>query len=100
VRPNHQTTNLDFPNLFHQFFSVLAENKLIIGPKLRKKNLFWLCFGPMKSLFSFSTTKIEKHWWKKWGNQDWLFGNLMSGTRKTFIFIEFIHRFVTEFVKL
>ena len=31
----HQTTNLAFPNYFHEFFSVW-ENKHFIGPKLRK----------------------------------------------------------------
>jgi hypothetical protein len=43
VTSNHQTTNLVFPNFFNEFFSVWSveeENKLFIGPKLRK-NLFW-----------------------------------------------------------
>ena len=43
----HQTTNLDFPNFFYEFFSVTAvekEDKLFIGPKLKKT-----CFGPIKT---------------------------------------------------
>ena len=55
---NHQTTNLDFPNLlcllvsfcflqiFHEFFSAVweveKENKLFIGPKIRKRRLIWI----------------------------------------------------------
>ena len=37
---NHQTTNFVFHNFFREFFSVWPdekENKLFIGPKLRKK---------------------------------------------------------------
>ena len=67
----HQTTNLVFPNFFQEFFSVLAvekENKLFVGPKLKKT---WL--GTIKSLFSFSTAKTEKNWWKNWGKQNWWF---------------------------
>jgi hypothetical protein len=40
VTSNHKTTNLVFPNFFHEFFSALAvekENELFIGPKLKKK---------------------------------------------------------------
>ena len=66
VTSNRQTTNLVFPNFFHEFFSVWEdekENKLFIGPKMRKKT----CFGPIKSLFSFSTVQAEKNSWKKLG---------------------------------
>jgi hypothetical protein len=31
------------------------------------QNKFFLCFGPSKSLFSFSTAKTEKNSWKKLG---------------------------------
>ena len=65
VTSNHQTTNLVFPNYFQEFFSVWTvekENKLFIGPKLRK-NLFWT----NKKLSSFSTAKTEKNSWKKLG---------------------------------
>jgi hypothetical protein len=67
VTSNHQTTNLVFPKFFYQFFSVSVvkkENKLFIGTKPRKT-----CFGPIKSLFSFSTAQAEKNW----GKQDWWF---------------------------
>ena len=66
VTSNHQTTNLVFPNFFHEFFSVWAVekyNKLFIGPKLRKK----ICLGPIKSLLSFSTAQLRKFHGKKWG---------------------------------
>ena len=60
IKPtNHESC---FPN----FFSVSGdenENKLFIGPKLRKN-----CFGPMKSLSSFSTVQAEKDLWKIGGN--------------------------------
>ena len=48
----HQTTNLAFPNYFHEFLSVW-ENKHFIGPKLRKVH----------------------------GKQNWLLSGLMSRTR-------------------
>ena len=52
-RPN---TNLVFTN-FSQFdYLVEKENKLFIGPKLGKN-----CFGPIKSLFSFSAAQAEKN---------------------------------------
>ena len=63
---NHQTTNIVSPNFFPEIFSVLAvekENKLFIGPK----QFFFFSFGPIKSLFSFSTAKTEKNLWKKLG---------------------------------
>ena len=41
--------------------AVEKENKLFIGPK----QVFFLSFGPMKSLFSFPTAKTEKNLWKK-----------------------------------
>jgi hypothetical protein len=42
VTSNPQTMNLVFPNFFHDIFSVeQLKKKLFIGPKLRKKNLFW-----------------------------------------------------------
>jgi hypothetical protein len=66
VTAKKQTTNLVFPNYFYQLFSVLVvekENKLFIGPKLRKKT----CFGPKKSWVSFSTATTEKNSWKKLG---------------------------------
>ena len=48
VTSNHQTTNLVFPNFFHEFFSVFAVEKI---------TFYWFktgCFlsvGPMKKLF-------------------------------------------------
>ena len=65
---SHQTTNFVFPNFFHEFFSVLAvekENNHFIGPK----QVFFLSFGPIKSLFSFSTAKTEKNSRKNWVNK-------------------------------
>ena len=62
VTANQQTTNLVFLNFFHEIFSVEKENKLFIGPKLRK-----ICFRPIKSLLSFSTAQTEKSSWKKLG---------------------------------
>jgi hypothetical protein len=56
---NPQTTNLVFLNSFHELFSVLAvekENKQTIGPK----QVFFLNFGQMKNLFSFSTAQLRK----------------------------------------
>ena len=61
----HQTTNSVFPNFFHEFFSVWPdekENKLFIGPKLKKK----ICYGPV-NFVSFSTAEAEKLSWKKLG---------------------------------
>ena len=49
VTSNHQTTNFVFPNVFHEFFSVLAvekENKLFYG---LKQNFFFLSFEPVES---------------------------------------------------
>jgi hypothetical protein len=49
------TSNQFSPNFFREFFSVLAvekENKLFIGPKLRKT-----CFGPN---FFFQLLKLRK----------------------------------------
>ena len=34
-------------------------------------------FELLKSLFSFSTAKIEKNSWENWGKQDWWFGGLV-----------------------
>ena len=69
----HQTTNLDFPNFFYEFFSE-KENKLFIGSKLK------ICFGPINSVLSFSTAQTEKNSWKKMGKTNWLFDGLMSQT--------------------
>ena len=58
---------LFFP-IFSTNFSQLEQLKRIanffIGPK---QIFFSLSFGPMKSLFSFSTAKNEKRSWKKLG---------------------------------
>ena len=62
----HQTTNLVFPNFFHEYFSVLSVEK-------RKKHFSLVqnwekdCFRPIKSLISFSTDKTVKYSWKKLG---------------------------------
>jgi hypothetical protein len=59
-----KTTNLVFPNFIHKVLSswtVEKENKLFIGPN----QVFFLHFGPMKSLFSFSSPQTEKNLWKK-----------------------------------
>ena len=64
----HQRANLVFPNFFHEIFSVLAvqkERKLSIGPKA----VFFLSFGPMKSLFSSSTAQLRKFRGKKSENK-------------------------------
>jgi hypothetical protein len=61
--PNHEFC---FPQFFQRIFLCLTrekENKLFTGPKLRKKT----CFGPVKSLFSFSTDQAEKNSLKKLG---------------------------------
>ena len=72
---NLQTTNLVFPKFF-SVWAVEKETKLFIDPKLRQ-NLFWT----NKNEFSFSTANTEKNSWKNWGNQDYLFGGLISRTR-------------------
>ena len=57
------STNLVSPHFFHKFFSVSAvekENKLFIGLKQ-----FFFRFGPITTLFSFSTPQGEKNSWKK-----------------------------------
>ena len=74
------------PILFSPFFSTnLSQfeqlkkktNLQFIGPKLKKTT----CFGPIKSLFSFSMAKTEKNSWKKLGITLRLFGGLKSRTR-------------------
>jgi hypothetical protein len=50
-----------------------------------KNRFFFLtyCFGPIKSLLSFSNAQTEKHIrGKNLGKRNWLFGGLMSRTRK------------------
>jgi hypothetical protein len=68
-------------NRYHLFHDIKPPAKLIlISPnfsqleQLKKKtnfllvqNMFFLSFGPMKSLFSFSTSQTEKNSWKKIG---------------------------------
>ena len=60
VTSNLQTTNLGFPNFFHDFFSVLAVEKekrqLLIGQKIRKKT-FWT---NRKFVFFFNYLNWEK----------------------------------------
>jgi hypothetical protein len=58
--------------IFPQFEQLKNENKLFIGPKLRK-NLFWT-----NKKFLFQMLKLRKNRRKNWGKQDWLFGGLMS----------------------
>ena len=63
----HQTTKqtILFSLIFSTNFSHLSSckrKKTFIGPKMRKN-----CFGPIKSLLSFSTAKTEKNSWKKFG---------------------------------
>jgi hypothetical protein len=43
-----------------------------------------ICFGPIKSLLSFSTAKTEKKIMRK---KDWLFDGLMPRTRYTLQFL-------------
>ena len=60
VTSNHQTTNLVFPNFFHEFFSVLAvekENKFFIGPK---KWVFFQFWTNEKFVFFFNCSNWEK----------------------------------------
>ena len=79
VTSNHQTTNLVFPNFFLEFFSVWGdekENKLFIGPKLRKK-----LFGTNL----FQLLKLRKNRGKNWGKQYSWFGGLMSWTIHSFL---------------
>ena len=57
---NHQTTNLVFPNFFPKFSSLLKvekENKLFVGPKLRKKNLFLTNNKAIEELECIKNTK-------------------------------------------
>ena len=61
VTSNLQTTNFVFSTNFSQF-EQLKTNKLFIGSKQ-----VFLSFGPMKSLFSFSTAKTEKYLREKLG---------------------------------
>ena len=93
VTSNDQTTNLVFPNFFHEIFSVeqLRKKKqtLFIGPKLREKKI---CFGPIKSLL-FQLLKLRKNRGKNWGKQNWLFGGLMSRTRYKIALCK-IHNFI------
>ena len=59
VTSNHQTSNLDFPNFFLEFFSVIAvetENKLFIGPK-QVLFQFWI---NEKFVFFFYCSNWEK----------------------------------------
>ena len=53
----------------------------------KETDFFFLIFGPMKSLFSFSSGQTEKNW----GKQNSWFGGLMSQTKipKNCIFLNF-----------
>jgi hypothetical protein len=65
VTSNHKTTNLVFPNFFHEFFSALSvekENELFIGPKLKKK-LFWT--NKKSVCFLFQLLKLRENGGKK-----------------------------------
>ena len=72
VTPDNQ---FYFPNFFHEIFSVWPvwkENKLFIGPKLRKKPVL-----EQKKFTFFSTDKTEKNLRKKLGKirmKVWWFG--------------------------
>ena len=58
-----------FPPFFPQNFlswAIEKETELFISSKLRKKKI---CFGPTKSLLSFSTAQTEKNLWKKLGEK-------------------------------
>ena len=59
--PFCRTLNSWIGEFMISFFDVT--NRLFITEKMRKKK----CFGPIKSLFSFSTAQIEKNPWKKLG---------------------------------
>ena len=98
----HQTTKppILFSPIFSTNVSPFEQLKKKTNILLVQNRFFFSVLDQWKVCFLFQLLKKRKIRGKKWGNQDWLFGNWMSGTRKTFIFIEFIHRFVTEFVKL
>jgi hypothetical protein len=67
VTSNHQTTNLDFPNFFHEFFSVLAvekENKFF---QLLKQ--FFSQFWANDRFVFFSTAQTENFEGKNWENK-------------------------------
>ena len=65
VTLNHQTTNLVFTNFFHETSQLSSwKRKLTFRwSKTEKKK----CFGPIKSLLSFSTAQTTKNSWKKLG---------------------------------
>ena len=79
---NIKTTNLVFSNFFHEIFSASAVEKETNF--LLVHNRFFLSFGPMKSLFSFSSGQTKKNW----GKENWWFGELMSRMKipKNYIF--------------
>ena len=76
----HQSTNLVFPNFFHNFF---------------------VSFGPLKILFSFSTGHIIEKIGEK---QNWWFGCLMSRTRYKqhlkLVTLKFVFRCLYELNKI
>ena len=58
MKSNYKITNLVFPNFSHEFFSARAvekKNNLSIG----SKQIYFLGFGPVKSLFSFQMLKLR-----------------------------------------
>ena len=88
VTSNHQTTNLVFPNFFHETFSAWAVEKTTTLYWSKQNRFFFLRFGPMKSLFSFSSGQTEKNSQKKlWKTKFvvWWF----DVTKKLHIFFEY-----------
>ena len=72
MKSNYKITNLVFPNFSHEFFSARAvekKNNLSIG----SKQIYFLGFGPVKSLFSFQMLKLRIVRWKNLGKKDWWF---------------------------
>jgi hypothetical protein len=72
---------LFFP-IFSTIFSQFEQLKKITN-FLLVQNRFFLSFGPLKSLFSFSTAQLRKFRGKNWGKQDSGFGGWMSRIDKT-----------------
>ena len=73
VTSNHQITNLVFPNFSHDFFQLERLKRKTTFLSIGSKQIFFLGFGPMKSLFSFQMLKLTKVRGKFFGKKDWWF---------------------------
>ena len=67
-----------FSPIFSTNFSQFEQLKKITNFLLVQNRFFFLSFGPMKSLLSFSTAQLRKFRGKNWGKQDSWFRGSMS----------------------